>query len=554
MKRDILLFITLTIGGTVQAASRCDNLELAEPENDDNRNTHTIIVNKDASLQVDITDSSKPYAMEKRQMAHLPVKQAMTKNIAPTLQQNTEKYGHYAENSVYSTAKNPVSTFSIDVDTGSYSNIRRMLLQEHRLPPADAVRSEEIINYFDYHYPLPTDGKPFAVHTQTVDSPWQNNGKIIRIGIQATDTKADKRPAANLVFLIDTSGSMNEANKLPLVKKTVCYFAEALRPDDHIALITYAGDTRLPPTAGKDFETIIYALKQLSAEGRTAGENAIRMAYDAAEKHFKIDGINRILLATDGDFNVGINDTQALKSLVADKRKSGISLTTLGFGSDNYNDELMEQLADVGDGNYSYIDNEAEAKKVLVRQLTSTLTTIAQDVKVQVEFNPVTVKEYRLVGYENRLLQHEDFNNDQVDAGDIGADHNITALYEIIPQGQNGWLDTSHYQQTSVPQGKTDEYGWLKIRYKKPEQKNSILLEQAIPAESIPLANADENTRFAIAVASYAQALRGGKYNGKYSWTEISRLAQTAKGHDPYGERAELIQLLETAQRLSSVR
>ena len=467
---------------------------------------------------------------------------------------NRERYAHSDANPVHCVSDAPVSTFSIDVDTGSYSNIRRMLTRENRLPPADAVRVEEILNYFAYGYPLPQDGKPFAVHTQTVDSPWQADAKLIRIAIQAADLAPDKRPPANLVFLIDTSGSMNAPDKLPLVKKTVCHFAEALRADDRISLITYSGSTAeiLPPTAGDQKETIIAALKPLRAHGATAGGEALRMAYDAAAKNYRKDGINRILLATDGDFNVGISDPATLKNYVADKRKSGISLTTLGYGRGNYNDETMEQLADAGDGNYSYIDSEAEAKKVLVRQLTSTLATVARDIKIQLEFNPAAVKEYRLVGYENRLLREEDFNNDRVDAGDIGAGHNITALYEIIPQGKTGWLDARHYQNAPAASGKADEYGWLKLRYKAPESEQSQLIEQPIAAKSIPLADAEEATRFAIAAASYAQALKGGKYNGALDWAGILRLAQAAQGSDPYGERAGLLQLIEKARALSS--
>ena len=486
-------------------------------------------------------------------MAEAAVGSVATRQMALP-RQNTERYGHYEPNPVHAVAEQPVSTFSIDVDTGSYANIRRFLTQTGRLPPADAVRIEEIINYFDYGYAKPTDGKPFAVHTQTVDSPWKADAKLIRIAIQAADLAPEKRPPANLVFLIDTSGSMDDPDKLPLVKKTVCHFAEALRADDRISLITYSGSTAeiLPPTAGDQKETIIAALKPLRAHGATAGGEALRMAYDAAAKNYRKDGINRILLATDGDFNVGISDPATLKNYVAEKRKSGISLTTLGYGRGNYNDETMEQLADAGDGNYSYIDSEAEAKKVLVRQLTSTLATVARDIKIQLEFNPAAVKEYRLVGYENRLLREEDFNNDRVDAGDIGAGHNITALYEIIPQGKTGWLDARHYQNAPAASGKADEYGWLKLRYKAPESEQSQLIEQPIAAKSIPLADAEEATRFAIAAASYAQALKGGKYNGALDWAGILRLAQAAQGSDPYGERAGLLQLIEKARELSS--
>ena len=481
-------------------------------------------------------------------------KRMVNAGAAAPSRQNTERYGHYEPNPVHAVAEQPVSTFSIDVDTGSYANIRRFLTQTGRLPPADAVRIEEIINYFDYGYDKPADGKPFAVHTETVDSPFRSGAKLIRIGIQAKEVSQAALPPANLVFLVDVSGSMYSRDKLPMVKYTLCTLAHQTRAQDRISLVTYADGNKvvLPPTPGNQRQKILAALDSLKAGGSTAGENAIQQAYQAAQRAYIRNGINRILLATDGDFNVGITDFNTLRSMVAEKRKSGISLTTLGFGSGNYNDQLMEQLADAGDGNYSYIDSLDEAKKVLVRQLTSTLATVARDVKIQLEFNPAAVKEYRLVGYENRLLREEDFNNDRVDAGDIGAGHNITALYEIIPQGKTGWLDARHYQNAPAASGKADEYGWLKLRYKAPESEQSQLIEQPIAAKSIPLADAEEATRFAIAAASYAQALKGGKYNGALDWAGILRLAQAAQGSDPYGERAGLLQLIEKARELSS--
>ena len=466
---------------------------------------------------------------------------------------HTEKYAHTDANPVQRVSDNPVSTFSIDVDTGSYANVRRHLNQG-KLPPADAVRLEEIVNYFHYDYALPKDGKPFAVHTQVVDSPWQANAKLLTIALQAADLDKSELPPANLVFLIDTSGSMDSDDKLGLAQKTVCHFAAELRAQDTLTVITYAGyvQTLLEPTAGDQFDTIYSALQKLSAHGSTAGESAIRIAYDAAQKHHKKDGINRILLATDGDFNVGISDTEALKTLVADKRKAGISLSTLGFGSGNYNDELMEQIADAGDGNYSYIDSLDEAKKVLVRQLTSTLATVARDVKIQIEFNPATVKEYRLVGYENRVLREEDFNNDQVDAGDIGAGHRVTALYEIIPQGEKGWLDDKRYQDGKTPSGNDAEYAYIKLRYKPAGSAQSQLLETPVAAQSIALDTADDDTRFAIAAASFAQALKGGENNGRMDWAGIQRLAESGSGKDPYKERAGLLALIARAQKLSS--
>ncbi len=466
---------------------------------------------------------------------------------------NTERYQKQPDQPVKAVAQEPVSTFSIDVDTGSYANVRRFL-NNGRLPPKDAVRIEEIVNYFPYNYPFPTGGYPFAVHTQTVDSPWQPEAKLIKIGIQAQDLAKKELPPANLVFLVDVSGSMDEPDKLPLVKKTLRILTEQLRPQDKVTLITYASGEELvlPPTSGRNKDEILRAINKLQAGGSTAGESALKMAYEQAQKAYVKNGINRILLATDGDFNVGVADTEALKSMVAEKRKSGISLTTLGFGTGNYNEDMMEQIADAGDGNYSYIDNEKEAKKVLQHQLTSTLATVAQDVKIQVEFNPATVKEYRLVGYTNRTLRNEDFNNDKVDAGDIGSGHSVTAIYEIIPQGKQGWLNESRYQKAPAASGGKNEYAFVKVRYKLPGQSTSKLIEQAVPAVSIPLTQADANTRLALAAASYAQALRGGEYNGKLDWDAIEQMAKQAKGKDPFGLQEEFVELVKIAKSLSS--
>ena len=466
---------------------------------------------------------------------------------------NTERYQKQPDQPVKAVAQEPVSTFSIDVDTGSYANVRRFL-NNGRLPPKNAVRIEEIVNYFPYNYPLPTGGYPFAVHTQTVDSPWQPEAKLIKIGIQAQDLAKKELPPANLVFLVDISGSMNSPEKLPLVKKTLRILTEQLRPQDKVTLITYASGEELvlPPTSGDNKDEILRTINKLQAGGSTAGESALKMAYEQAQKAYVKNGINRILLATDGDFNVGVSSTDALKSMVAEKRKSGISLTTLGFGTGNYNEDMMEQIADAGDGNYSYIDNEKEAKKVLQHQLTSTLATVAQDVKIQVEFNPATVKEYRLVGYTNRTLRNEDFNNDKVDAGDIGSGHSVTAIYEIIPQGKQGWLNESRYQKAPAASGGKNEYAFVKVRYKLPGQSTSKLIEQAVPAVSIPLAQADEDTRLALAAASYAQALRGGEYNGKLDWDAIEQMAKQAKGKDPFGLQKEFVELVKIAKSLSS--
>ena len=472
----------------------------------------------------------------------------------PVLDQNTEKYQNTEINPVKSVSQEPVSTFSIDVDTGAYSNVRRYLSSHGRLPPVDAVRLEEMINYFNYSYPQKKSVHPFTVDTETVDSPWKENAKIIRIGIKANDIEYKQLPAANLIFLVDVSGSMNSENKLPLVKQTLRILTEQLRPQDKVTIVTYSsGETvALAPTSGKDKDKILTVINQLQASGSTSGESAIQMAYEQAKKSFIQNGINRILIATDGDFNVGVTDFETLKGMIAEKRKSGISFTTLGYGTGNYNEELMEQLADAGDGNYSYIDNEKEARKVVQRQISSTLATIAQDVKIQVEFNPATVKEYRLVGYENRMLKQEDFNNDKVDAGDIGAGHTVTALYEIIPVVQKGWLSDSRYQSKINHKTTTNEYAFLNLRYKQPSKANSILLTQPISTRSKPYQQASSDTQWALAVASYGQQLQGGQYNGSLHWNDIVKLAEKNKNHDPFGMKQEFIDLAKIAKSLSA--
>ena len=471
--------------------------------------------------------------------------------------QNTENYQVNISNPVYAVQQNPVSTFSVDVDTGSYSNVRRYLARQGELPPVDAVRIEEFLNYFDYPYFQTQNSLPFALQTQVINSPWQTDAKLIKIAIQAKDHQLKTLPAANLVFLVDVSGSMDAEDKLPLVKKTLRLLTEQLRPEDKVSIISYASGEKLllEPTSGREKDKILKVINGLNAAGATAGEQAIQLAYATAERHYLKSGINRIFLATDGDFNVGITNFESLKGLVAEKRKSGVSLTTLGFGTGNYNERLMEQLADAGDGNYSYIDSEKEAKKVLQRQLSSTLATVAQDVKVQVEFNPATVKEYRLVGYENRLLNAEDFNNDQVDAGDIGAGHRVTALYEIIPAGKQGWLEPSRYQKQNLAKASNNaEYAFIKLRYKLPQARESQLISHEIKAQSLPLAAADLDSQWAVAVANFAQLLQGGKYSAKMGWAETIQLAERARGADPYGLRQEMIELLKIAQSLSTKR
>jgi len=460
-----------------------------------------------------------------------------------------EQYANLPDNPVHRVAEAPVSTFSVDVDTGSYANVRRFLNQG-RLPPEGAVRLEEMVNYFPYDYALPTDGSPFGVTTEVAATPWNPRTKLLRIGIKASDKTVAELAPANLVFLVDVSGSMNRREGLPLVKSTLKLLVDQLRDQDRVSLVAYAGESRvvLKPTSGRDKTTIRNAIDQLSAGGATAGASGIELAYQMAREGFIDQGINRILLATDGDFNVGISDFDSLKHMAADQRKSGVSLTTLGFGVDNYNEHLMEQLADAGDGNYAYIDNLREARKVLVEQLSSTLAVVARDVKLQVEFNPAQVSEYRLLGYENRALKREDFNNDKVDAGEIGAGHTVTALYEIVPKGEKGWLEPLRYARAPAAENTSAELATVRVRYKPAAGGDSQLIERAVDKT---ITQPSSDLRFSAAVAAFAQQLKGdGRYTGNMSWQDTAALARSARGDDPFGLRNEFVQLVELAQSL----
>jgi len=466
-----------------------------------------------------------------------------------------EQYEKLPDNPIHSVAETPVSTFSVDVDTGSYANIRRFLNQGS-LPPEGAVRLEEMVNYFPYHYALPTDGSPFGVTTEIAPSPWNPHTRLLRVGIKASDRAVADLPPANLVFLVDVSGSMDRREGLPLVKSTLKLLVDSLRDQDRVSLVVYAGESRvvLKPTSGTDKVKIRNAIDQLNAGGSTAGASGIELAYQMARQSYIEKGINRILLATDGDFNVGVSDFDSLKQMAVDQRKSGVSLTTLGFGVDNYNEHLMEQLADAGDGNYAYIDNLLEARKVLVDQLSSTLAVVARDVKLQVEFNPAQVSEYRLLGYENRALKREDFSNDKVDAGEIGAGHTVTALYEIVPKGEQGWLEPLRYGSVPASDRKTDgksgELAMLRVRYKPAEGGSSRLIEHPIAASQRNDKPSDD-LRFSAAVAAFAQQLKGdGRYTGTMSLKDTAQLARSARGDDPFGLRAEFVQLVELAQSL----
>ncbi|POA65684.1 VWA domain-containing protein [Pseudomonas sp. GW531-T4] len=469
-----------------------------------------------------------------------------------------EQYQNLPDNPIQSVAQAPVSTFSVDVDTGAYANVRR-LLNQGSLPPQGAVRLEELVNYFPYDYALPGDGSPFGVTTEIAPSPWNPHIRLLRIGIKASDRTVAELAPANLVFLVDVSGSMDRREGLPLVQSTLKLLVDQLREQDRVSLVVYAGESRvvLEPTSGRDKAKIRNAIEQLTAGGSTAGASGIQLAYQMARQGFIKNGINRILLATDGDFNVGISDFDRLKQMAVEQRKSGVSLTTLGFGVDNYNEHLMEQLADAGDGNYAYIDNLREARKVLVDQLGSTLAVVAKDVKLQVEFNPAQVSEYRLLGYENRALKREDFNNDKVDAGEIGAGHTVTALYEIVPKGEQGWLEPLRYgqaQASSESNSKGDELAMLRVRYQAPQGGSSRLIERPILASQQhgKLAQASDDLRFSAAVAAFAQQLKDGRYTGDFGLKDTVALARGAKGEDRFGLRGEFVQLVELAQSLQT--
>lgn len=465
-----------------------------------------------------------------------------------------DRFADFKENSVIAASENPVSTFSIDVDTAAYSFVRRML-NNGQLPEKDAVRTEELINYFDYAYPVPKDRKiPFATHTSVMDSPWKAGNKLIHIGIQGYQLAASEIPQSNLVFLLDVSGSMDEPSKLPLVKQSMSLLLDTLKPDDTISIVVYAGaaGTVLEPTKVKEKSKIFAALNNLQAGGSTAGAEGIALAYQLAEANFNAQGVNRIILATDGDFNVGQTGDEALQDFVERKRDKGIYLSVLGFGQGNYQDEMMQTLAQNGNGTAAYIDTLSEAQKVLVTEATSNLFPIAKDVKIQVEFNPNTVKEYRLIGYETRALNREDFSNDKVDAGEIGADQRVTAIYEITPVGaQSGLLEESRYQkETKVDSSKNSEYAFLRLRYKLPSETQSKLIETPIATASKVKINAEyqQEVNFSIAVAGFAQLLRGSNYAGELSYDKVIELAQANKGKDEFGYRTEFVQLVRKAK------
>ena len=467
---------------------------------------------------------------------------------------NTEDYDNIVENKFQLSTQAPLSTFSIDVDEAAYSNIRRFL-QNGTLPPAGAVRIEEMINYFDYSYPQPEGSTPFSVNTEMAACPWNPAHRLVHIGLKGRETPLEKLPPANLVFLIDVSGSMADYNKLPLVKTSMKMLVDQLRDGDRVAIVVYAGNAGfvLPSTSGKNKPAIKAAIDNLEAGGSTAGGDGIKLAYKIGREHFVEGGNNRVILATDGDFNVGASSDDDMVSLIEQERKSGIYLSVLGYGMGNYKDNKMQLLADKGNGNHSYIDNVNEARKVLVNEFGSTLFTIAKDVKIQVEFNPAKVQAYRLVGYENRVLDAEDFNDDAKDAGELGSGHTVTALYEVIPAGVKSefikTIDPLKYQVNPVQSiaGHTNELMTVKLRYKLPGRDDSQLISQPVADTYTTIDNSSENFRFSAAVAEFGLLLRNSEYKQQGNYQQVITLARSSKGKDHYGYRAEFIQLVETA-------
>jgi Ca-activated chloride channel family protein len=469
---------------------------------------------------------------------------------------NTEGYAAINENGFKSVRNNPLSTFSIDVDNASYSNIRRFI-NMGQMPPADAVRIEEMINYFKYDYPEPDGEHPFSVYTELAVCPWDHNHHLLQVGLRGRSIDKSSLPPSNLVFLLDVSGSMADPNKLPLLKSAFSMLVNELRPQDHVAIVVYAGAAGLvlESTPGNRKEVILRAIDNLEAGGSTAGGEGLKLAYDEAEENFLKGGNNRIILATDGDFNVGESSNGGIERLVEKERENGVFITVLGFGMGNVKDDKMEIIADKGNGNYAYIDNLQEARRILIREFGGTLFTIAKDVKFQIEFNPARVQSYRLIGYENRLLNDEDFNDDKKDAGDMGSGHNVTALYELIPSGVDEKIpsvDPLKYQVSGVVNEKADnqEFLTIKIRYKKPDGAKSMLLEKPVTGRVEETANASDNLRFAAAVAEFGMILRSSEFKGSSNLESAINLAASSRDEDDEGYRAEFIRMMKTVKEM----
>lgn len=476
---------------------------------------------------------------------------------APQPDYNTEEYDGINENIFHGALQNPLSTFSIDVDAASYSNIRRFIQLGQR-PPKDAVRIEEMVNYFDYDYKQPTGEDPFSIYTEIAATPWNKKHKLVHIGLQGKNIPKENLPASNLVFLIDVSGSMSDENKLPLLKASFKLLVEQLREQDRVAIVVYAGAAGLvlPSTSGAEKKKIIESLENLQAGGSTAGGEGIKLAYKIAKENFRKDGNNRVILATDGDFNVGESSNATMERLIEEKRNDGIFLTTLGFGMGNYKDSKMEILADKGNGNYMYIDSILEAQKALVNEFGGTLFTIAKDVKLQIEFNPAKVKAYRLIGYENRMLKNEDFNNDKKDAGELGSGHTVTALYEIVPVGVESEfykIDELKYQTTKVNPASqaSNEIMTVKFRYKKPDGDVSKLIVHPLVDQQVEFEKTSDDFRWSAAVAAFGMILRESEFVRDFKVGDVEALAKSARGIDKDGYRAEFVNLLKSSIALA---
>lgn len=477
-------------------------------------------------------------------------------NIAPApsgaYDYNTESYSAISENSFHGVKDQPLSTFSIDVDRASYTNIRRFL-NNGQLPPADAVRVEEMINYFDYQYKNPIGKDPVAIYSDMAICPWEPSHQLVRVALKAKDVAKENLPPSNLVFLIDVSGSMAEENKLPLVKQAMKALVQELRKEDRVAIVVYAGAAGvvLPSTPGSEKKKILDALENLQAGGSTAGGEGIKLAYSTAAANLMEKGNNRVIIATDGDFNVGPSNDNDLLHIIEKERNKGIFLSVLGFGMGNYKDSKLELLSDKGNGNYAYIDNFEEARRTFVTEFGGTLFTVAKDVKLQIEFNPKYVQAYRLVGYENRMLQNEDFNNDKKDAGEMGAGHTVTALYEVIPTGNKegmvNWVDPLKYQQQSIIGSNNAEVLTVKLRYKDPNGSKSQLLSQVLAWKEQQVSTMPADFQMATAVAAFGLLLRNSEHKGQATYDQVLTMASKAKGEDPEGYRAEFIQMVKKA-------
>jgi len=530
------------------------------------------------TLQIeDLPEEREEYAIRAEPENHkIPDKAVLLKNVSASYMSpggvaydhtgwynnnfNTEGYSTVHENGYKSVRNNPLSTFSIDVDRASYSNIRRFINQGQK-PPVDAVRIEEMINYFNYDYPAPNNDHPFSVYTEIAECPWNDSHYLMHIGLKGKSIDSDKLPPSNLVFLLDVSGSMNSPNKLPLLKSAFRLLVKELREEDRVSIVVYAGAAGvvLEPTNGNRKEALLQAIDRLNAGGSTAGGQGLMLAYKLASGNFIKGGNNRIILATDGDFNVGVSSNAEMERLVEKKRDEGVYITVLGFGMGNYKDDKMEIIADKGNGNYAYIDNIQEARKVLVSEFGGTLYTIAKDVKFQIEFNPVMIKSYRLIGYENRLLNDEDFNDDLKDAGDMGSGHSVTAIYELVPAGsreEGPSIDPLKYQadREVFKDGASKEFLTIKLRYKKPDGDKSILMEIPFKSEVIPFKKSSANLRFSAAVASFGMLLRDSEHKGTSSLENVIEMALTAKGDDEEGYRGEFIRLVKTVRDMELIK